>query len=321
MPNILKRPMFRRGGSVAYGTGITSGLEERRNYQEGGFTLNPSMEGYEQGGTMDPRKITEELTKGVTEEQILESIKPGIYDRELYEKSQQPMTPDMRNMEAQMGVVRGIEESMRPTGREEVADVMASIAATSPDDPTKLQTFGQVLGKAGAAKRGLEKKREEGLQQFRREAGLQVLKSMTDDEKDQLFRYAKEYAKRTGMSEADAYKLFLDRYLQGTPPKGLTRENLIAGYQKQLLDNPGLTYGAGDALTVARTQAEIFKNKAPVANPSPVKIYGNEADAKDFKGYRPGEKVINPEDGGIYTFDGMDETGTKAKFTKVWPTK
>ena len=35
MPNILKRPMFRKGGSTAYGTGITSNLEPRTNYQAG----------------------------------------------------------------------------------------------------------------------------------------------------------------------------------------------------------------------------------------------------------------------------------------------
>jgi hypothetical protein len=35
MPNILKRPMFRKGGSTAYGTGITANLESRTNYQAG----------------------------------------------------------------------------------------------------------------------------------------------------------------------------------------------------------------------------------------------------------------------------------------------
>jgi hypothetical protein len=30
MPNILKRPMFRKGGSTAYGTGITANLEPRK---------------------------------------------------------------------------------------------------------------------------------------------------------------------------------------------------------------------------------------------------------------------------------------------------
>ena len=34
MPNILKRPMFRRGGSTSYGVGITSGLE-RKKYEDG----------------------------------------------------------------------------------------------------------------------------------------------------------------------------------------------------------------------------------------------------------------------------------------------
>ena len=35
MPNIFKRPMFRKGGSSSYGTGITSGLEPRQKFEEG----------------------------------------------------------------------------------------------------------------------------------------------------------------------------------------------------------------------------------------------------------------------------------------------
>jgi hypothetical protein len=35
MPNIFKRPMFRKGGSTSYGTGITANLEPRTNYQGG----------------------------------------------------------------------------------------------------------------------------------------------------------------------------------------------------------------------------------------------------------------------------------------------
>lgn len=35
MSNIFKRPMFRKGGSSSYGTGITSGLEPRQKFEEG----------------------------------------------------------------------------------------------------------------------------------------------------------------------------------------------------------------------------------------------------------------------------------------------
>jgi hypothetical protein len=35
MPNIFKRPMFRKGGSSSYGTGITSGLEPRQKFSDG----------------------------------------------------------------------------------------------------------------------------------------------------------------------------------------------------------------------------------------------------------------------------------------------
>lgn len=38
MSNILRRPMFRKGGKVdSRGTGITSGLDDRQNYEEGGY--------------------------------------------------------------------------------------------------------------------------------------------------------------------------------------------------------------------------------------------------------------------------------------------
>ena len=316
MPNILKRPMFRKGGSAAEGVGITSGLTERKQYADGP-DINDIL-GTSPGGDAFGIKA---MPTPKTEAEMLMDIRPGIYDPKLYQQSQRAMRPQDKDIAAQLGIMGAIEESMRPTGQDVMSDTLAAIASTAPDDPTKLQTFGQVLGKAGAAARGLEKKREETSQQFRKEAGLQILKNLTDDEKDQLFRYAKEYAKRTGMDEGAAYKLFLDRYLKGTPPKGLTKENLVAGYQKQLLEDPGLGYGAGDALVVARTQAEIFKGQAPVANPSPVKIYNGIAEAKDFKGYRTGEKFINPADGGIYTFDGFNEANTEAKFTKVWPTK
>lgn len=35
MPNILKRPMFRKGGSTSEGTGITTGLVNRKQYKDG----------------------------------------------------------------------------------------------------------------------------------------------------------------------------------------------------------------------------------------------------------------------------------------------
>jgi hypothetical protein len=74
MPNIFKRPMFRKGGSNSYGTGITSGLEPRQKFSDG-----PSEEGVQsipRTSNMNPLAY-EELIKRQYE-QMLPSNKQAI---------------------------------------------------------------------------------------------------------------------------------------------------------------------------------------------------------------------------------------------------
>ena len=209
-----------------------------------------------------------------------------------------------------------IEGTMKPTTGEVIDDTMAAIASTAPDDPTKLQTFGQVLGKAGAAARGLEKEREKSVREFRKEAGLQILKNMTSQEKDQLFRYAKKYAETTGIPVEEAYKIFLNRYLQGTPSKGLTKERLfqanldrVAGSRKARNLTMGEQQTVADVLTKMQTDSSV--PKAGIISRNAFKSKKGAVDA----GAEVGMKYINPQDGGIYTYDG------DGKFTKIWPSK
>ena len=74
MPNIFKRPMFRKGGSNSYGTGITSGLEPRQKFSDG-----PPEEGVQsipRTSNMNPIAY-EELIKRQYE-QMLPSNKQAI---------------------------------------------------------------------------------------------------------------------------------------------------------------------------------------------------------------------------------------------------
>ena len=63
MANDFKRPMFRRGGSVANGTGITSGLDQpRAKYadgpdEEGVVQKDITDEALSNVGDIDPKKI------------------------------------------------------------------------------------------------------------------------------------------------------------------------------------------------------------------------------------------------------------------------
>ena len=325
MPNILKRPMFRRGGSAAEGTGITSGLSERRNYSTGGMDKDGVMIG-EMGG-IGPGGVVEELivdpTRKLTKEEA-DKIALSQLEREANQTIVPEIDPRGDEVLQQLGVMRAVEESMAERSpREAIGRSLTGLATAGPKG-TEYQTIADFARKYGTTVAGLEKTREDALMKFRGEAGLQILKNMTNEEKDQLFRYAKKYAETTGIPVEQAYKMFLDRYLQGTPSKGLTTDRLISDYQKTLLASPSLGYGAGDALVVAKTQAAIFEGKAKGhegANPSPVKIYNNQASGRDFKGYRYGDKFINPADGGIYMLDVISNDGKTATFTKVWPTK
>jgi hypothetical protein len=301
MANILKRPMFRRGGSAAEGSGITSGLTERKQYGNG-----PSIE-----------DLYKKPVEQVTELDILKTIRPGVYDPELYKRSQAKKTnPTQDELEAQMGVISGLSRRMQPTTGEVIEDTAAAIAATTPDDPTKLQTFGQFLGKAGAGALGLRRKREEERKAFERQATLQVLKNLSKDEKDQLFRYAKEYARVNNIPLDQAYDLFLKRYLQGTPSKGLTRDRLfqdninrVASSRAARLLNMGEQQTVAEVLT--KMQQDSTVPKAGIIGRNAFK----DAEGAESEGAEVGLNYINPTDGGIYRYDG------NGKFTQIWPTK
>ena len=74
MPNIFKRPMFRKGGSNSYGTGITSGLEPRQKFEEG--ATEEGVQSIPRTSNMNPIAY-EELIKRQYE-QMLPSNKQAI---------------------------------------------------------------------------------------------------------------------------------------------------------------------------------------------------------------------------------------------------
>jgi len=298
--------MFRKGGSVAYGTGITSGLEERKQYANGPDIRDIFAEETVSG--FDPMPTPK------SEAEMLTDIRPGeVYDPELYKKSRSAETFDPRQDEVlqQMGIMSAIQGTMEPTGEEVVSDTMAALASTAPDDPRKLQSLGQVLGKAGAAARGLEKERESKRQEFRKEAGLQILKNMTSEEKDQLFRYAKKYAETTGIPVEEAYKMFLNRYLQGTPPKGMDYRVRELDLRDKLTEprskGGGYGYSQIQGANIAKVQRAIEESggKIKPANYGPKD--GNYSKL-------PSGRYIDPDTATIILWDGKTKK-------QVWPSQ
>ena len=119
MPNILKRPMFRKGGSASNGVGITSGLKPRKKYQVGGF----SLENYPYDTEIDDENLSATTNANV--------INPNMdATREIYAR--------------QFG--QNLERQMMPSYRDQVLDFLTAFGATGAA-PGQYQTISDALSK------------------------------------------------------------------------------------------------------------------------------------------------------------------------------
>ena len=119
MPNILKRPMFRKGGSASDGVGITSGLKPRKKYQVGGF----SLENYPYDTEVDDENLN--ATTNVN------AVNPNMdATREIYAR--------------QFG--KNLEKQMMPSYRDQVLDFLTAFGATGAA-PGQYQTISDALSK------------------------------------------------------------------------------------------------------------------------------------------------------------------------------
>jgi len=128
MANILKRPMFRRGGSAAYNVGITSGLGPRKNYQVGGI----SLEGY-------PYNVEEDEDISLDNVQMNMSNNTGINS---IGGSDNMKPTSSQTMDAYADAV---QKRLQPTDKEKVLDYLTAFGATGGESPTSLRTFGSAF--------------------------------------------------------------------------------------------------------------------------------------------------------------------------------
>ena len=146
MANIFHRPMFRRGGSVANGTGITSGLDSHRaRYAEGTNEDAATQEDTNSdvssvaGMTIDPRKYNPEILKSA------------------------------------INTIRG---ELEPSQSERMTDFLTSFGASA-GDPTELQSVGSALGKATKSYQAIEQQRRQLAEKYAGTAAVAALKGMS----------------------------------------------------------------------------------------------------------------------------------------------
>ena len=320
MPNILKRPMFRKGGSTSDGVGITSGL--RKNYAEG-----------------TPKNLEYDEKKGYSIKDLEDA---GLVRTGGKQTSPQTTMNTAGNAQTSYNtlsdpsfdLIRNRYEELKPTRKTNLQDLITAFGATAPEDATKLQTIGQVLSKAGTTATGLRQQREATAEGFKSTALNEVLKNMTAPEKDQLIRRAKEYARLNNIPEDQAINMFLSKllqpggsdYLKDYSPQVRARqigEKLVEdGYieggdissqlnagniwhlyetgqlPKEVMEKRLKTARAGDIVVDSETETAVINPDAPSA-------YESE--------YVPNTAYVNPADGGIYLYEG------NGQFKKLYP--
>ena len=320
MPNILKRPMFRKGGSTSDGVGITSGL--RKNYAEG-----------------TPKRLEYDEEKGY-------SIK-DLEDAGLVRTGGKQTTPQTTMNTAgnaqtsyntlsdpSFDLIRNRYQELKPTRKTNLQDLITAFGATAPEDATKLQTIGQVLSKAGTTATGLRQQREATAEAFKSGALTEVLKNMNAEDKDQLIRRAKTYARLNNIPEDQAINMFLSKLLQtggsdylkdyspevrarqigenlaedGFTSPGSFQEQITAGNIWQLWENKQLPQQAQETLS-----ATTYPNDLVVDPESGTAEFNPDKKGINQSRYVPNKSYVNPSDGGIYLYEG------DGQFKKIYP--
>ena len=320
MPNILKRPMFRKGGSTADGVGITSGLSTRQNYAEAGVAKN----------------LEYDEEKGYSIEDLQDA---GLFRTGGKETTPQTTTSNTQTSydplsDPSFDLIRNRYQELLPTRETSLQDLVTALGATAPEDATKLQTIGQVLSKAGTTAAGLRQQREVTAEGFKSAALTEVLKNMNAEDKDQLIRRAKIFARLNNIPEDQAVNLFLSKlletggsdYLKDYSPEVRSRqigEKLVEdGYI--LGGNIAEQTKAGNLWYLYQTKQlpeQVQETLSGTTYPNDIVIdyesgtgqINPDKPSSIESRYVPNKSYVNPSDGGVYLYEG------NGQFKKIYP--
>ena len=142
MPNILNRPMFRRGGSAAEGTGITSGLTNRRAHYDDGATQAGTQQSDLLGNTdqyINPvlNAANYNPNSGISYDQYLLNSQPGGLASNLN------VPPNVLH-----NTFQDIKNQILPSTKQSLSNALGAFGASGADVPAGAkQTWGQAFGK------------------------------------------------------------------------------------------------------------------------------------------------------------------------------
>jgi len=310
MPNILKRPMFRRGGSTAYGAGITSGLEPRKKYQEGtdpyeDTSLDINLENYPYDTEVD---MQENVKFNIPSGQGIVSAMSG--------KGMGTDTTANQTMEAYADAV---QKRLQPTDKEKVLDYLTAFGATGAESPTSLRTWGSALGKAAANYQGLVGPKETAAKKAGADVYAALLKGSLSKEKLYLYQQqAQDLAKVRNIPYNEALKIVLAKELGAKDKSEDIIEKIAQGKVSSGIDYPSARAEAEIEYKITRdpTYAEQIKGRfkgsispnkfMPDANGNYVLI-----NPQQKSNIRVNDVFVDPNTKKLYYFDGKKLVPTK----------
>ena len=237
MANILKRPMFRRGGSAAYDVGITSGLGSRQNYQVGRLVTDEgeSYEDYPYDTEIDMQEnVKYNIPSG---DGITSSVRGMSADEK---------TSGLTSSQTMDAYADAVQKRLQPTDKEKVFDYLTAFGATA-GSPLELQTWGSSLGKAAVNYQNLVGPKEQAAKKAGADVYASLLKGSLTKEKLYLYQQqAQDLAKVRNIPYNEALKIVLAKELGAKDRSEDIIEKIAQGKVSSGIDYPS-----------ARAEAEI----------------------------------------------------------------
>jgi hypothetical protein len=310
MANILKRPMFRRGGSAAYGAGITSGLEPRQNYQVGRLVTD-ERESYEDYPYDTEIDMQENVSYNIPSGDGIVSAMRGM--------SADEKTSGMTSNQTMEAYADAVQKRLQPTDKEKVLDYLTAFGATGGGSPTSLRTWGSALGKAAANYQNIVEPKEQAAKKAGADVYASLLKGSLTKEKLYLYQQqAQDLAKVRNIPYNEALKIVLAKELGAKDRSEDIIEKIAQGKVSSGIDYPSARAEAEIEYKITRdpTYAEQIKGRFK-GSISPNKFMpdanGNYVlmNPQQKSNIRVNDVFVDPNTKKLYYFDGKKLVPTK----------
>ena len=310
MANILKRPMFRRGGSAAYGVGITSGLDSRQNYQVGRLVTDEgeSYEDYPYDTEIDMQEnVKYNIPSG---DGITSSVRGMSADEK---------TSGLTSSQTMDAYADAVQKRLQPTDKEKVLDYLTAFGATGGESPTSLRTFGSAFGKAAANYQNINAPKEQAAKKAGADVYASLLKGSLTKEKLYLYQQqAQDLAKVRNIPYNEALKIVLAKELGAKDRSEDIIEKIAQGKVSSGIDYPSARAEAEIEYKITRdpTYAQQIKGRFK-GSISPNKFMpdanGNYVlmNPQQKSNIRVNDVFVDPNTKKLYYFDGKKLVPTK----------